>query len=247
MHNSRKLINSRRHSDQLWKKSSRQVGLTLLELIAVVGIFIILVAIVLAGLRGVRERALAATSQSNIRQSASLLILQFQSDGGSSTFFRSGSGAAGLQWASRLVSSGLADKASDIFFDPTLPINPEYVDNDLWPFYTFALNVIDTGSTITTESGNGSTITINPFKIDDPSNKFLLIESALASGRDVQIYRLMNYSVSSTGGVQMRHGNRAHVAFFDGRVEQADVERLGQIGFLSVWDDKFNVVNPSAN
>lgn len=216
-------------------------GFTLVELLVVIAVVGILTTIIVVGLGKSRDKALSVQSASNLRQSTAALMMLLQQPQGE-TFFRTGSGAGERQWAAKLVSKGIIDKAGrDVFSDPRRPLLPQHLAGANWAFYTYGLNMIDTG---TIESSDGYQMyRINLFNIENPSSTYLLAETAFDPARpELQIYRLLNYG-SGRDKVQLRNNGRTNMAFFDGRVESLDAEGLREIGFTAVYDEQFNLIS----
>lgn len=61
-----------------------------------------------------------------------------------------------------------------------------------------------------------------------------------------QIFRINSGALErSSHAVHLRHNDQAHIAFFDGHVETASLERLGKLGFTSVLDESLKTIDTS--
>jgi prepilin-type N-terminal cleavage/methylation domain-containing protein/prepilin-type processing-associated H-X9-DG protein len=216
-------------------------GFTLVELLTVIAILGFLLMLAAIGFGNARERALSAQSASNLRHCSTAVLLYLQQPQ-AEPFFRTGSGTGGRQWAALLVSEGYIEKdGRHVFSDPRRPLLPDDLLGVRWAFYTYGLNMIDTG---TIESGDDyQTYRINLFNVINPATTFLLAETAFDRARPhLQIYRLLNYG-GGRDRVQLRNNGKANIAFFDGRVEALGTKRLSEIGFTAVYDEQFNVIS----
>ncbi len=216
-------------------------GFTLIELLTVIAIIGILAAILIPVLRTVREQARAAQCVRNIRQSATAILQFAHNEGGAFITHRSGSGGGRLLWSDLLIDNGYLDQgARPVVFCPTNPPLDGLEDrSEASPWATYGFNMVgEAGNSV---SGDGNQrYRFNLDWVENPSRYFLLADSGVPD-TGLQRMRISSFMARGMDGIHTRHNGRANLAFVDGHVEAADPERLADLGFLSYFDEDWNI------
>ncbi len=235
-------------------QTSRQgsSAFTLIELLTVIAIIGILAAILIPVVSSVRESARASQCSSNLRQIATTFHLALKDNEYRFASARGGGGDTGSYiWGLLLEQAGYID-TREILYCPSHPWNAPGEPEDpyqvgAWQWRTYGMNAFDEEVEVRS-AGFGVSATlyvVNYNNIQDPT-RYLLFADSLETQRNIQRFRIEGANgaatASDSGGLHLRHNNRANVAFFDGHVEAADAARLGNLGMTSGFDQNGNTV-----
>lgn len=225
-------------------------GFTLIELLTVIAIIGILAAIIIPTVGAVRENARMTRCMSNLRQSTVAFLALVNENHGSYAGRSGGADPTFREWTIELEEKGFVGikksgnnlNAVDIYFCPLWMPEAGINTNNKWQ--TFGLNMM-VGANAKRIMGGNPTITNELYRINynsvATSSRFPLMADSYTSGNGEQIFRLRDNIAS--GGVHLRHKDKAHVSFLDGHVKKLDADGLAAVGFSRAWKGSVRPAN----
>lgn len=227
---------------------------TLIELLTVIAIIGILAAILIPVAGRVREQAQSAKCVANLRTTSLGLLRAAENNRGKLSVVVAGS----IMGKPELTNSFWALMAADVSKSPyALPDSfycPSYTPYKWDPVaaaaagkavygntYGFvALNTDYAGNTSNVNENNGGDYTTYNLVLNRvPSfSRHLVLVDSVDSTRQSQMYSIISYNASTERAIHTRHRGKANGAFLDGHAEAMSRQRLKDLGFLSVYNDK---------
>jgi prepilin-type processing-associated H-X9-DG protein/prepilin-type N-terminal cleavage/methylation domain-containing protein len=205
---------------------SRKAGFTLTEAMVAMAIVSIIAALCFPAFQKMQERQKAARCVANLRTTAALLHVLAQERNGVISVFREGGGAFDVRWNKQLrelIDAPLeTSPPAAVLSCPAMPDG-----NSNW--YCYGMFMINPPGRIV--SGDGyKAYEVRLGEIEKPSTTPMFADS-VDPGNGKQIFRIVSKNTASSGGVHLRHDNRANMVFYDGHVEGVGNERLAELGF----------------
>lgn len=231
-------------------KNSRR-GLTVVELLVVVAILVILISLGFLAVKSVRESAQGAKCVGNLRQ-VMMVTQQYavENNGRVLYYYYDETKTSGIEswWRLEFRKREYLGKTGmdEAAYCPSLPVNKSapsecYGMRAFNPPGEWPEGFINS-NTLNDQNQRQVDIWIVLNRIARPSAYPLYADSAniTATGVLRQWHRFSTNPAatgSSYGGVHLRHGRRANVAFLDGHVESLSPEGLKEHGILSGYDN----------
>lgn len=216
-------------------------GFTLIELLTVIAIIGILAAILIPVVGAVRERAKTAKCTSNIRECGLALQLFAANDDYILATFGAGNG--GGRWGGQLYEAGILSDP-EILYCPSADNGlPEHnMFEGAWDWRGYGLNMFDTRyGSMRRIFGGPQQWTVNLNAVEEPTRYILLADTV--DDRGYSRFRLEARSAPANGAIHLIHSNRANVAFLDGHVETADIQRLGNLDMISGFGPNLEIID----
>jgi prepilin-type N-terminal cleavage/methylation domain-containing protein/prepilin-type processing-associated H-X9-DG protein len=216
-------------------------GFTLVELLVVITIIIVLAGVTMAVTGRIKDRAMAATRLSNVRQAGMLLLGKAGEMSGRCSYFYGGSG--GFDFRPYLIVRGELGIAMDanyiceIMHWDIKRLPP--TGNPHWNCY--AVNFTDVpvlgakwiNETLVDWNNRSSNVkSLSVASITRPEAYPLLVDSSEASGQE--IFRLQEGSGNCVG---LRNSGKANAFMFDGSARLMDKTDLKKAGFAKAYDN----------
>lgn len=234
------------HSLKLRTGCRRKLGgVTLLEILVVVGIISVLAALLFPTLRGMMSSADNAKCIANLRATGAMVQALIADSGNRLVTRAGGNGLAGYYfWTDRLWREGyLPEKykagtspgkqALDLLRCPSAPAN-----EGAWYWFTYGLNMYDPRAILERrgENKDATIFELNVARIDNPASYVLLADSITAAG-DTQHCRIgIGGTTAFTEGIELRHRGKANAYFLDGHVAALDREDAERLGVPNIYD-----------
>lgn len=220
--------------------SFKSRGFTLIELLVAISVSVVLLAMLVSVIGGVRERANMAKSSSHLRQCGSALLLLAQGNQGVLEIRVGGSVGGGSTNRFPLWAQQLHDEfgiAREFFQD--VRVKP-YTDGrpDTWAFTpAYGLNrIAGVPGALPWETYMDGRLRIGKItlhQLDDPSNSFMLATSMYSDGRGG--HSIDQLAAGNGYCLQNRFDGKALMFFFDGRVGAVGPKELSEMGFQSAY------------
>lgn len=206
----------------------RGAAFTLLELLAAIGLIIVLVAILTAVSQRVRQDAQATQCLSNLRQAGIGLRLYAASSNGE---IRSlyGGGYGNRTWGKILVEEGYVPDRSTM----RCPIGKTSysLDSKTWDWQTFGMSMLVNPGVIETDvvenKGSDRVYSLRLQNVVKPASHLLISDSAGNDANRLQSFRTFTSNPST--GIHLRHRGRANAFFVDGHAESLKRSELKEL------------------
>lgn len=247
---------------------ARRRALTLIELMVSLAVILLLVAITIPAINGVRSRMHNATNISNLRQSGNYLLMDATLNG-NVLEIKSGGGSGGGDrlWpviVTEMITPGMHASITtnktrtpslDILYSPKFFPFRHSPEEATWTWSTygvFAIALGDYASRVRVDVGETN---YNRYQVNllaaghELANYPLLMDSIMLSQNPpAQRMAITSFTATASGTcVHMRNNGLAHAVFLDGSVRELDKVALRNIGFNSAVSEQGAIFNLNDN
>lgn len=221
---------------------------TLLELLISLVLIGVLASLLMVGMSHLRQAGQRTTSINDLRASAMSLLTMANDESGMLKVWLGGTAGTAGAWPSKLFSKGYVTDTRVFYGTPKLAGIERPAPN--WYLYTWGMNMDDPRAAQRI-NGVSEGYQIRLSAIDNPAATMLLADSIIISSATAkdnpprQTFRILMRTGVDNGtssGLRARDGRTVLMAFFDGRVEQANFARLYELGFRRVIDESGRIV-----
>ncbi len=222
------------------RQDSRRLGVTLMELMIVIGLIAVLSAILIPAVGAMRQRSLAVRCTGNLRQvGVATLAYAAEREGKMLYYYYDKAISYERWWRTELVATGYIKDERIASCPALLGKNPSKHESYGMRIYS---PPTESPEAFTNSNMKGELVKtyIHFRRMAEPSKYPLYADSvqpkdaSVASRAGKQWHRIsVNPIANGGGGVHLRHSGRANVWFCDGHVKSLAGEDLVQFGILS--------------
>ncbi len=225
------------------RKDSRQLGVTLIELMIVIGLIAALSAILFPAVSAMRKRSEGVRCIGNLRQvGVATLAYAAEREGKMLYYYYDKAISYERWWRTELAATGYIKDERIASCPSLLGKNPSKHESYGMRIYSPPK---ESPEAFTNSNMKGELVKtyIHFRRMAEPSKYPLYVDSvqpkdaSVAARAGKQWHRFSVDPIANGGaGVHLRHSNRANVWFCDGHVKSLSGEELAQVGILSGFD-----------
>ncbi len=223
----------------------RVSGISLIEMLAAIGVFSVLAVLMIPTIGKMRSTALAGKCTSQLKN-AGVAFHRYISDMNGRIMTRRGGDRGGSvdMWGAELSGRGyLTEQARKdghrsytgtdpaILTCPGIRSRPANYTMENWAWFTYGLNLFTPGVKSTTELGTPLSVR-SVLSIEEPSKFILLADAVSANGYPSFRIRL------GDGGLALAHSDRGNALYLDGHIQPLTREEGKNAGIPEIYQVK---------